>query len=175
MEQNIQMYKAKLIDGKLMLISTDIQVGDKVYWEKQRYFSGNGYENYIGKFYTLERPIGMGLGMIVLKDFYPKKTFEECKESIISMLKRHNRERTEEQIDENARKNQETSGDLHLKVGYNISENDVIKVIGEISPDATWVKEGDEFDESDIDHGGWVDEDLKTILIKIKGPCGHFH
>lgn len=49
------------------------------------------------------------------------------------------------------------------------------KVIGEISPDATWVKEGDEFDESDIDHGGWVDEDLKTILIKIKGPCGHFH
>lgn len=30
MEQNIQMYKAKLIDGKLMLISTDIQVGDKV-------------------------------------------------------------------------------------------------------------------------------------------------
>ena len=30
MEQNIQMYKAKFIDGKLMLISTDIQVGDKV-------------------------------------------------------------------------------------------------------------------------------------------------
>lgn len=52
---------------------------------------------------------------------------------------------------------------------------EMVKVIGEISPDATWIKDGDEFEESDIDHGGWVDEDLKTILIKIKGPCGRFH
>jgi len=69
------------------------------------------------------------------------------------------------------------------------------KVIGEISQEAIWVKEGDEFDEYQIwcknisfwgDHyvmiqphawkeprpidKGWSDE-----IIKLKGPCGHFH
>jgi len=70
------------------------------------------------------------------------------------------------------------------------------KVIGEISPEAKWVKEGDEFDEEEIE---WIcdsgDEQRISIwslreLAKndgekfifpnggtyaVKGPCGHFH
>ncbi len=63
-------------------------------------------------------------------------------------------------------------------------DNDCFKVLGEISPEATWVKEGDEFEEDD-----WqfviYDMDERTILSKfpipkfanleIKGPCEHFH
>lgn len=75
------------------------------------------------------------------------------------------------------------------------------KVIGEISPEATWVKEGDEFDEEEIGIlynfvGEDSDDELFTIdsfwkeakrwyhgkvpkyinpPIAIKGPCGHFH
>ena len=131
MEQNIQMYKAKLIDGKLMLISTDIQVGDKV-----RSFNYPEQE---------EREV---LNLRTSKKLVGAKDHSE-----IYHL-----------------------ADIQYPNEVNTSAvTGFFKVIGEISPDATWVKEGDEFDESDIDHGGWVDEDLKTILIKIKGPCGHFH
>lgn len=62
------------------------------------------------------------------------------------------------------------------------------KIIGEISPDATWVKEGDEFDEEDIymcrafrtEHGDvwdrpWESDFEVITLFQIKGPCGHFH
>lgn len=67
-----------------------------------------------------------------------------------------------------------------------------IKVIGEISPEATWVKEGDEFDDEDINIWAWDGEDewnfsieewlleeqehsYEDSKIEIKGPCGHFH
>lgn len=68
------------------------------------------------------------------------------------------------------------------------------KVIGEISPEAKWVKEGDEFDEEQL---GWLvwdtrfpeDDDIfydfsdepeikgkhSFKVICIMGPCGHFH
>ena len=53
------------------------------------------------------------------------------------------------------------------------------KVLGELSPNATWVKEGDEIEvvlnqEIDIDskHMGLVD---KVIDIHVLGPCGHYH
>jgi hypothetical protein len=59
------------------------------------------------------------------------------------------------------------------------------KVIGSISPDATWVNENDEFDDGDISiwawdgKEGWLAEhpigNYKDYRIKIKGPCGHFH
>lgn len=67
------------------------------------------------------------------------------------------------------------------------------KVIGEISPEATWVKEGDEFEEeqlkfwknlsSGLNHqGGFVvnpkirpDWQEWVTDVQIKGPCGHFH
>jgi hypothetical protein len=56
------------------------------------------------------------------------------------------------------------------------------KVIGEISPDATWVKEGDEFDKdetidfltlgnTDDNFGNWI----PNGIYLIKGLCGHFH
>lgn len=62
-----------------------------------------------------------------------------------------------------------------------------IKVIGEISPEAIWVKEGDEFDEEQVQwrvyksgniilgklDDSWFTNRSKTIAIK--GPCGHFH
>ncbi len=66
------------------------------------------------------------------------------------------------------------------------------RVIGEISPDATWVKPGDEFDESELCllptdmHGKvvYIPREPKPItgaelsqftVIGVKGPCGHFH
>lgn len=63
------------------------------------------------------------------------------------------------------------------------------RVIGEISPEATWVKEGDEFDEDDWRYVAniWDGAANNAILnknhapfpdpyyVQIKGPCGHFH
>lgn len=62
------------------------------------------------------------------------------------------------------------------------------KVIGEISPDAlSYVKEGDEFNVSDLsfyseDEHGPFEIDIAVsnwekwiTVIKVKGPCGHFH
>lgn len=62
------------------------------------------------------------------------------------------------------------------------------KEIGEISPEATWVKEGDEFDEDEVfatligtmnNEGKSVyllkQEDIDFHYIQVKGPCGHFH
>lgn len=48
------------------------------------------------------------------------------------------------------------------------------KVIGEVTPDAKWVKEGDEFDENDISRC-FYGEVCPGGKVKIKGPCGHFH
>lgn len=62
-----------------------------------------------------------------------------------------------------------------------------IKVIGEISPKATWVTEGDEFDKNEINivgeniWGEWQPiymykaKDNFKIYCEIKGPCGHYH
>lgn len=64
------------------------------------------------------------------------------------------------------------------------------KIIGEISPNATWVKEGDEFDKDDLQvrrkYNRWESEHFNNLnlnkswlsndcFITIKGPCGHFH
>lgn len=73
------------------------------------------------------------------------------------------------------------------------------KIIGEISPEATWVKEGDEFDEDELDpylyclkhpdESFYFDEFNQTlewiklnpnpikykVVVKILGPCKHFH
>lgn len=71
-----------------------------------------------------------------------------------------------------------------------LKHKEVFKVIGEISPEATWVKEGDEFDENYI--LGYIAEDGSSYPLdiigeqlvvssesidyyQIKGPCGHFH
>ena len=54
-----------------------------------------------------------------------------------------------------------------------VSSSEVpFKVIGEISPEATFVKEGDEFDEDDIEHiNGRRTAALVLVTIKIKCPC----
>ena len=56
----------------------------------------------------------------------------------------------------------------------------IYKVVGEISPEATWVKEGDEFDEEEIEWCeviGFEENEFmpKDRVYKIKGPCGYFH
>lgn len=70
-----------------------------------------------------------------------------------------------------------------------IKDNEYTKVIGEISREAIWIKEGDEFDEEDWRFVTYAD-DINPILLdktkqwdrkkypvnlEIKGPCGHFH
>lgn len=52
---------------------------------------------------------------------------------------------------------------------------DCFKVIGEISPEATYVKEGAEFDKDEIDSTWYSSTDCSQRICKIKGPCGHFH
>lgn len=52
------------------------------------------------------------------------------------------------------------------------------KIIGEISPEATWIKEGDEFDITDVKRiaigiGNPVGSEYH--IYEILGPCGHFH
>lgn len=61
---------------------------------------------------------------------------------------------------------------------FGCASDGYFKVIGEISPEATWVKEGDEFEEDEI--AGLValsayDFDSNKLGYMIKGPCGHFH
>ena len=239
--------KSKPFFTKYLPVEGEIKLNDFILWEKQTYASEERYKEYIGKVYKLGEPTGLGLGMIVLEDFYPKKSLDEVRESIIAFMKRHGKERTPEQIEENAIRNQKTSGYLHLKVGYNIFEKDVKKVklflcsrdiavgdtvvwlhkytwsmfqefpvttqegvdimkkdhagkwgvkIGEISPEATWVKEDMEFNEEDIhkacyhpehrvvDQWDISDEEwadwkpnnrcLKCWMIKCS-QCGHYH
>lgn len=87
---------------------------------------------------------------------------------------------------------QEDVTQLHL-------ENNPFKVIGPISPKATWVKEGDEFEEDQVQEWFWhknqkafmfrADEEWVPKFLEIskdkdwyerghymiKGPCGYFH
>lgn len=74
--------------------------------------------------------------------------------------------------------------------GWFLPENDCIKVLGEISPEASWVKESDEFDESEIElwtgfgHYRKIEKSNPDYYLhakekgshfKILGPCNHFH
>jgi len=56
---------------------------------------------------------------------------------------------------------------LH-KMGYNDDEN-WVKVIGEISPNATWVKEGDEFTEEQL--GIYTDDTLSSMVEFVPYNC----
>lgn len=117
-------YEAKLIDGKMMLISRDIQVGDMVrsdsFLEREAYYAG--------------------------------------------------------------------AAEVHRRVAARL-----FKIIGAISSEATYVKEGDKFDKNSINVWVWDGEDewnfnieewkeeieedhsYEEMKIEIKGPCGHFH
>lgn len=112
MEQNIQMYKAKLIDGKLMLISTDIQVGDKV-----RSFNYPEQE---------EREV---LNLRTSKKLVGAKDHSE-----IYHL-----------------------ADIQYPNEVNTAAvSNFFKIIGKISPEATWVKEGDEYLFGKVDKNGYI-------------------
>lgn len=85
------------------------------------------------------------------------------------------------------------SRESRVHVSFNNPEPP-FKIIGEISPDARWVKEGDEFlgpeagekcevlplHRHDVvtEEMIFVDkygEQVETPIYLIKGPCGHFH
>jgi hypothetical protein len=57
---------------------------------------------------------------------------------------------------------------------YYYAKQDSFKVIGEVSPEAIWVKEWDEFIEENISRC-FAGQELITGIVKLKGPCGHFH
>jgi len=64
------------------------------------------------------------------------------------------------------------------KFGYheNSYRNESIKVMGLISPGAIWIKEGDEFEEQDIDEVCDLDIDTLPRIFKILCPtCKTFH
>jgi hypothetical protein len=77
----------------------------------------------------------------------------------------------------------------HAKEYNNNADGYYYKVIGEISPEAVWVKEGDEFDEDDLvfkrvdreNGGGWKYVEVEDTagfptIVEIKNPsCKHFH
>jgi len=58
------------------------------------------------------------------------------------------------------------------------SQMDLYKVVGKISSEASWVKEGDMFDREDLMANGvgvnWNDT-YDNYTFKIKGKCGRFH
>lgn len=73
-------------------------------------------------------------------------------------------------------------------------ENNPFKVIGPISPEATWVKEGDEFNEDQVKrevirNNGIGRSEMVVLnhkisptskkvfgpMLFVKGPCSHFH
>jgi hypothetical protein len=58
------------------------------------------------------------------------------------------------------------------------SELEAFKVIGEISPDATWVNEGDEFEFKDLSPYTQACIEHKQVMdipVSIKGTCGYYH
>lgn len=92
--------------------------------------------------------------------------------------------------------NQDTTYEVdHIKGGYIYfggmsirgRVGSTFKVIGEISPDVKWVKEGDEIVDFETEmffkhDNKWYKEQLKDIDLQekkwfktIKGPCGHYH
>lgn len=79
-----------------------------------------------------------------------------------------------------------------MDIGNPCNLKECYKVIGLISPEATWVKEGDEFEEEETvfyllstdlkeqemsykQIQAFVGRSHKNVGIKLKGPCGHFH
>jgi len=76
----------------------------------------------------------------------------------------------------------------YLGIAKKKSEGFNFKMIGEISPEATWVKEGDEFDEEDVKEIWWhpkgncetfpprnPNQTHKIKRFLILGPCKCFH
>lgn len=62
------------------------------------------------------------------------------------------------------------------KIGENRHINQVFKVIGEISADAIWVKEGDEFDADEVKIIGTEGTSQMPVYVEIKcGQCKTFH
>ena len=86
------------------------------------------------------------------------------------------------------------SGSYRMKEGGIFFNSELIKVVGEISEDASWVKEGDEFDQEEIEEfyqftnfntlemnkglirkNSLYGKQNLPVICKIKGHCGFFH
>lgn len=76
-----------------------------------------------------------------------------------------------------------------FKMGFGGTGEGFVKIIGEISPEAIFIKEGDEFNDEDtkctpkgerVETSQNPDGSYNATyefrrIVKIKGPCGHFH
>lgn len=119
-----KVYKVKLMDGRLILLSPDVEIGDKVYQHKYNH------------------EVGIVAGF---KDNSKSIFYFEGKEPIL--------------------KNYHSTGNWG-------------KIMNQISPNATWVKEGDEFSEEEISTSAFektTDIRPNQPYVFIKGSCGHFH
>ena len=134
-------------------------------------------KNIDGKLFLCSRDIKVGDAI---------KCLHNNTEGIITSIKKQ----TNKKLDKN---NQPTQRVVRYGKRYFTVESQVFKVIGLISPEATWVKEGDQFDEKGIEiihfrgETAWPiiggssyevfkdDFDDWRIGVYIKGPCGHFH
>jgi len=65
-------------------------------------------------------------------------------------------------------------GDFIMDDGY-LMPNNGFKILGELSPNATWVKEGEEIEINE----GWDKwegpEGIEPVICQVLGPCGHYH
>ena len=83
-------------------------------------------------------------------------------------------------------------GVVSFEQGGKTHDHNLIKIIGEISPEATWVREEDEFTDNDVKfvliEGFMRGREMSLSTLKsivgnshtnvrahIKGPCGHYH
>jgi hypothetical protein len=111
-------YESKILDGKMMLISRDIKIGDEVW-----------------------NPV-MNRKETVIKD----ASLFGSSETITDLME--------------------------------VEQCNSFKVIGEISSQATWIVEGDEFELKHFNPLSGADIEHKRStkqIIRIKGPCGHYH
>lgn len=165
------LYKAYTGDKKvkLFLCSRDVQVGDKVF----PFIRGH-------------------MDDVIVSPFHPK-VYWDTRDFISGYP-----DEPHTVLDLNHTKNEcNDAYKIRTDMGYG-SIGRYIKIIGESSPDATWVKEGDEFSEKDVIidvyRGQIDDEPLWTfngdkkesinicikdknfiVIARLKGPCGHFH
>lgn len=183
--------------AKYLPVEGEIQVGDKLYYkDPDPIYIGNWSGNC--KVYNFE------CDLIIIE---VKGTTTSCKRKDLHKLSMCSRDiQVGDEYSFEMGKDDWRKGICHTEgESKRLKEQGIFKVVGEISPEATWVKEGDEFDEDEVQfkliyeqdyeddsieivsEEEWLKAKLKDKLkmfnfitlyekiIEIKGPCGHFH
>jgi len=135
--------------------------------------------------YKVGDSIRLGLNIEILRDIEDVKMAEKFKYQKVQLfLCTEKIEIGDKVIDR--------SGREYIASIHDMDEVGIYKVIGPISPEATWVKEEDTFNLKELAYlvqGDYCPEEITyhTVefrenkpkpggtTIAIKGPCGHFH